>query len=88
MLNAGAVAENWRLSTRRVVNVVWSQVYHTDRPPYLCLQHVRRDGTRRASLSAIADPRISYHFIYLLTGSGLGNFTDRKQKTFKNKMIA
>jgi len=35
-LNAGAVAENWRLSTRSVDN--WtprSQLYHTERPSYL-----------------------------------------------------
>ena len=34
-LNAGAQAANWRLSTRSVVNLVPSQVYHTERPPYL-----------------------------------------------------
>ena len=34
-LNADAVAENWRLSTRSVVNLARSQVYHTERPPYL-----------------------------------------------------
>ena len=34
-LNTGAVAENWRLSTRSVVNVARSQVHHTERPPYL-----------------------------------------------------
>jgi len=33
-LNAGAAAGNWRLWTY-VVNFVRSQVYHTDRPPYL-----------------------------------------------------
>jgi len=35
-LNAGAVAENWRLSTRSVVDLAQtarSQVYHTERPP-------------------------------------------------------
>jgi len=31
-LNADAVAENWRLSTRSVINLVRSQVYHTERP--------------------------------------------------------
>jgi len=41
-LNAGAVAEYWRLSTQSVVNLAWSQVYHT------CLQHVRRDAAHRA----------------------------------------
>jgi len=34
-LNVSAVAANWRLSTLRVVNLVRSQVYHTERPPYL-----------------------------------------------------
>jgi len=34
-LNAGAVADSWRLSTRSVVNLVPSQVYYTDRSPYL-----------------------------------------------------
>ena len=29
------VAKIWRLSTRSVVNLVRSQVYHTERPPYL-----------------------------------------------------
>ena len=31
-LNAGAVAANWRLSSPSVVNLVRSQVYHTERP--------------------------------------------------------
>jgi len=35
MLIAGAVAEIWRLSTRSVVNLARSQVYHTERPPCL-----------------------------------------------------
>jgi len=34
-VNAGAAAANWRLSTRSVVNLARSQVYHTERPPYL-----------------------------------------------------
>jgi len=34
-LNACAVAYNWRLSTRSVVNLARWQVYHTERPPYL-----------------------------------------------------
>ena len=34
-LNAGAVTANWRHSTQLVVNFVRSQVYHTERPPYL-----------------------------------------------------
>jgi len=34
-LNAGAVAENWRKSTRSVDNLARSQVYHTEHPPYL-----------------------------------------------------
>jgi len=33
--NTGAVAENWRLLMRSVVNLAWLQVYHTERPPYL-----------------------------------------------------
>jgi len=33
--NAGAVAANWLLLPRRVVNLVRSQVYHTERRPYL-----------------------------------------------------
>jgi len=52
-VNAGAVAENWRLSTPSVVNLVRSRVYHTER---ICLQHVHRDVARRAGLSATADP--------------------------------
>jgi len=34
-LDAGAVTADWRLSTRSVVNLGRSQVYHTERPPYL-----------------------------------------------------
>jgi len=33
-LNAGAVAVNWGLSRQNTVNFVWSQFYHTERPPY------------------------------------------------------
>jgi len=51
--NAGAVSANWRLSTRSVVNLAQSQVYHTERT---CLQHVRRDAVRRSGLSPTADP--------------------------------
>ena len=50
-LNTGAVPENWRLSTRSVVNLLRSQVYDTQRPPHL-FAHVRRDAARRADLSA------------------------------------
>jgi len=57
-LNAGAVADNWRLSTRSVVNLVRSQVYHTERPRYL-LQHVCGDAARRPGLSATADPSLA-----------------------------
>jgi len=32
-LNAGAVAENWRISMCSGVNLVRSQVYRTERPP-------------------------------------------------------
>jgi len=38
-LHAGAVAANWRLSTRRVVNLARSQVYHTERPPDVFAAH-------------------------------------------------
>jgi len=34
-LNTGAVAENWRLSMRSIINLAWSQVYHTERPSYV-----------------------------------------------------
>jgi len=54
-LNAGEVAENWRLSTRNVVNLARSQVYHTERPPL----HVRRGAARRAGLSATADASLT-----------------------------
>jgi len=40
--------KNLQLSTRRVVNLVRSQVYDTERPTYL----VRRDTARRTGLSA------------------------------------
>jgi len=43
-LNAGAVAENLRLSMRSVVNLVRSQLCHTERPRYLF-------AARRAGLS-------------------------------------
>ena len=35
-LNAGAVAENRRLSMRSVASLARSQVYHTERPPHVC----------------------------------------------------
>jgi len=34
-LNAGAVAENWRLLMRSIVNLARSQVYHTEHPRYV-----------------------------------------------------
>jgi len=34
-LNAGAVAANWRLSMRSIVNLIRWQVYYTECPPYL-----------------------------------------------------
>jgi len=34
-LNAGVVAENCLLLMQSVVDLVWSQVYRTERPPYL-----------------------------------------------------
>ena len=52
-LNAGAVAENWRLSTRSVVNLAR---FSTLSVHVICLQHVRRDAARRAGLSATANP--------------------------------
>ena len=45
-VNAAEVAENWRLSTRSVVNLARLQVHHT----FAVLQCVARD------LSATADP--------------------------------
>ena len=38
-LNAGEVAENWQLSMWSVVNLVRSQVYHTESPPYFFAAH-------------------------------------------------
>jgi len=54
-LNAGVVAENWRLLMQSIVNLALTQVYHTERVHVTCLQHVRRDGVRRAGLLATAD---------------------------------
>ena len=51
MLNEGAVAGNWRLSTRSVVNLVRSQVYNTERRP-LFAGYVCRDAARRAGSSS------------------------------------
>jgi len=34
-LNADTVPENWRLPTLNIVNLVWLQVYHTERPTAL-----------------------------------------------------
>jgi len=31
-LNTGEVAENWRLSSWRIVSLAWSQVHHTEHP--------------------------------------------------------
>jgi len=39
-LNVCAVAANWRLSTRSVVNLARSQVEHTERSPYSVGVHV------------------------------------------------
>jgi len=39
-LNAGVVAENWRLSMRSTANLVCSQVYQLERPPYLFAAHL------------------------------------------------
>jgi len=52
-LNAGAeLHENCRLSTQSVVNLARSQVYHTERLPYLFAAR----SPRRAGLSATAEP--------------------------------
>jgi len=53
-LNAAAVAENWLLTTRSAVNLVQSQVYHTECPPY-CLLHAGRVAARRAGLSTTGE---------------------------------
>ena len=58
-LNACAVAENWRLSTRSVVNLVRSQVYQTERPSYL---FAARLPWCSASCGFVSDSR-SCHFI-------------------------
>jgi len=65
-LIAGMVAADWRLSTRNVVNLVWSQIYHTEHPPYL--QHNRHDAAhvRGAGLSATADPYCRVAIVKLL----------------------
>jgi len=56
MLNAGAVAENWRLSMQIIVKLVLSQVYHTECVHHIRLQHVCHDAARRTGLSAATDP--------------------------------
>ena len=53
-LIAGAVAENWPLATRGVVN--FGREFITLNVHLICLQHVRRDAARRAGLSGTADP--------------------------------
>ena len=52
--NAGAVAENWRLSIRSVVNIGRSQVHHTGRPPYVFAARSPWCCASRAGLSATA----------------------------------
>jgi len=67
-LNACAVAKNWRLWTRSVVNLVGSQVYHTERPLYLfaaCLPWCS------ASRRFVSDSR-SLFFIVLLWFRAVG----------------
>ena len=54
--NAGAVAANWRLSTRSVVFLGWYSKFITLSVHLICLQHVCRDAARRAGFSATADP--------------------------------
>jgi len=51
-LNAGAVTKNWRLSTRSVVNLARSQVYHTERPPSLL---AARSSPCSASRGCVSD---------------------------------
>jgi len=48
-LNAGAVAANWRLSTRSAVNLIRSQVYHTERPYCVCSTFAVMQGVARVS---------------------------------------
>jgi len=50
-LNAGAVTANWRLSTRSIVNLVQSQVYHMEHPPCLFAAHLPRCSTSRRFVS-------------------------------------
>jgi len=38
-IDAGAAAANWRISTCSVVNLARSQIYNTERPPYLFAAH-------------------------------------------------
>jgi len=52
-LNAGVVAENGQLSTRSIVNLFWSHVYHTEHPPYLFAARLPLRST--SSLSSAAD---------------------------------
>jgi len=52
-LNAGAAAENGQLSTRSIVKLLWSHVYHTERPPYLF--SARSPWCSASSLSSTAD---------------------------------
>jgi len=51
-INAGAVAENWRLLTRSIVSLARLQVYYTERVHVICLQHVHRSvSTSRGFVS-------------------------------------
>jgi len=50
-LNAGSVAANWRLSTQGVVNLVRSQIYHTERPPHLFVARSPLCSTSRGFVS-------------------------------------
>ena len=55
------------LTVASIVNLVWLQVYHTERVSvHLCLQHVCCDAALRAGSSARADTCFSD------VGSGLG----------------
>jgi len=54
-LSASAVVENWQLSTRSVVSLVQSQVYHTEHPPYLFVARSLWCSTSHG-LSVTVDP--------------------------------
>jgi len=80
-LNASVVAENWQLSTWGIVNLVWSQVYHTEHSP-ICLQDVHRDVGDSWSLllNRCAIPQPKWHlscFIHFCRAQYHDRQTDR-----------